>query len=137
MIWRQRCCTFVMLGLDPTGFTDRGNEFRLSYSISSWPGLSGPPIAARCGGGGPDKPYRIHRSRKRFSRVLLYNVMARLVRATGTSTGALGSGPDKPYRIHRSRKRIGSVVLNIVMARLVRATYRGTVRWGWPGQAGP
>ena len=40
----------------PTGFTDRGNDFPAFCSTTSWPGLSGPPIAARCGGGGPDKP---------------------------------------------------------------------------------
>ena len=42
-----------VLGSSPTGFTDRGNEFGLSCSISSWPGLSGPPIAAWCGRGWP------------------------------------------------------------------------------------
>ncbi len=35
---------------------------------------------------GPGHPYRIHRSRKRFSCVLLYIVMARLVRATYRGT---------------------------------------------------
>ena len=26
------------------------------YSLSSWPGMSGPPVAARACGGGPDTP---------------------------------------------------------------------------------
>src|SRR4051812_47112445 len=43
-------------GLRPTACTDLGNDPPRPCLIPSWPGLSGPSVAAGAGTGGPDKP---------------------------------------------------------------------------------
>ena len=78
MIGRQRCCTFVMLGLDPSTSTHSVAESRRVL------------IPGGADGGARVKPYRIHRSGKRkFGRLgqrYFLPVMARLVRANPART---------------------------------------------------
>src|SRR5690242_16662158 len=66
------------------------------FSPSSWLDLSRPTIAARAGSDGPDKAYRMHRSRERSAAAVADTVMARLVRAVNSSACTATGGPDKP-----------------------------------------
>src|SRR3954470_12558940 len=45
-----------MAGTTPYRMHRSGNRSAAAIATSSWPGLSGPSVAARAGIGGPDKP---------------------------------------------------------------------------------
>ena len=90
----------VMLGLDPTGFTDRGNENLAGVDNGifspSWPGLSGPTPPAPCRDRWPGQALP-------DSQIAETNFVCRALYRHGPACpghlsrhGAGGVGPDKP-----------------------------------------